>query len=181
MLTSAHARELMGEAMDARALGYWQSQALINDTPEIDCIQDHLAVLVASGVKPSDVAELWRLTRKLFESNEAESEHEMTLAGALDDVASRLYDAERNHGGTGAMGVKEIGERLRWALPIIFEPAGHSPAARAGAGAAVEDVLSRVPAGQLFTESVRKELRNTNYGRLVELHAARQRNQEEAA
>lgn len=179
-VTSAHARVLMGEAMDARALNLAQTQALINDTPEVDCIADLLAVLVAQGVRPSAVARLFTLTREIVESNIAEGGHEMVIAGSLDDIASRLYDQERN-GQQEAMSVKAMGEQLRWALPIAYKPAGHSAADVVRAGGIVHRILERTPAGQLFTPSMHKELRDTNYGRLKELHARFNNRSQEAA
>jgi hypothetical protein len=173
VLSSSTARTLMGEAMDARALNYRQAQALINDTPEVDSIAEHLAALVAQGVSPSKVRDLFALTVEVFESNKAEGGLEMSLCGSLDDIAACLYDMERNHGGTGARTVRELGRDLRWALPVVYEPGGHAAATVVAAGALIAEIVDSTPADQLFTESVRKELRNTNYGRLLEQHAAR--------
>lgn len=178
-ITAPAARELMGTAMDARSLNMWQTQALLNDTPEVDCVIDHLAVLVTSGVKPSAVADLLRLTRRILESNLAEGQHEMDIAGALDDLASRLHDLEMNSGQRRELTVKELGRALRDALPVLADRADHTVARVVEAGAVVDRILAQVPASQLFTPSVHRELRDTNYRRLVDLWA--ERHQEERA
>jgi hypothetical protein len=172
MITSGHARSLMGEAMDARCANLEQQNLLVNATPEVDCIADHLALLVRAGVDPALIARIAQLTRQIATLNVQEGDSEMSLAGHLDDLASRLHDMERN-GMQQAFSVKAMGDELRWALPIAYEPAGHTAADVVRAGATVNRILDGTPAAQLFTASMRKELRDTNYGRLVELHAAR--------
>lgn len=174
-ITSGEARELMGTAMDMTALNMRQAFALANDTPEADCVTDHLVRLVAEGVKPSRVLALLTITREVFEWNAAEGGLSREVTGALDELARQLEHMQ--HGLT----VKEIGRRLRWALPIVDEPSGHTAADIVDAGHAVAEVLRLVPAEQLFTDSVANELRPTNYRRLVRINAQRHNEGEMAA
>jgi hypothetical protein len=156
--------------MDARSLNMWQHHALLNDTPEDDCIVDHLAVLVHNGVRPSQVAELLRLTRQLIESNLAEGQYEMAIAGSLDTVARRLHDIEtagQNQGWT----VKDLGRALRDALPVLAEPGAYSMRRVIEASVTVDRIVREVSPETLFSDSVRKEIRATNYGRLLEVYA----------
>jgi hypothetical protein len=180
-LTATQARVWMGDAMDARALNMRQHHMLVNQTPETDCLTDHLLALVhREGVKPSRVLELLRTTRDIVELNAEEGGLSMKLAGELDQLATSLHDLETS-GQRRELTVKDIGRALRGALPVLADPAAHSMAQVVQAGAAVHRIVSEVPAAQLLSASVRKELRDTNYQRLLALYAEQHEQEERVA
>lgn len=172
MELSAHvARDWMHQSMEGCAVNDEQTRLLWNPDPAVNSIVELAQQALHSGVAVEVIADLITLTRKTLESNLRERGIHFELAGQFDDLAAQLMDQERNGSVRRQLTVKALGRALRPALTALR--AGGSAIELAPHYRVVEQVFATVPSAQLFTASMRAELRDPNYTLLGELHRAR--------
>lgn len=166
-LTRTEAHQGLDVAMTCRAHNIEQTAAIFNPTPEVDSLVEEIASLLRHGVDPTVVANLTTRCRQILESNVAEGNGEMHLAGVFEAHIHRTLATPVLERAT----IKSLAARLRDPLGVIASGTTDG-IAYFKACCAVRDVITSVPAGQLLTASMRHELRGKRYGVLADLVGA---------
>lgn len=165
-MTRREAQHGLGHAMDARAHNLEQTRHLFNPTPETDSLAEELAGLLKLGVPAGIVARLTTSCRQILQSNLAEGDSELQLAGLFEQAIERSLAEPVARRAT----VKSLARRLAGPLSTMLDPADGVEYFQASC--MVRDVLVAVPAEQLLTGSMRHELRGRRYELLEQLVGA---------
>ena len=168
-ISSRQATAHLSKSMDGRALNLEQQHLLHNQTPEADCVLDHLRDLLDvvhdQGVRRKVIAPLLHETRRLHELNRREGSVHMSNAGAWDDLASALHDREVGRLLTLRSFVRAISEPLK----VLAAHVEHTPLEVSRATARVHRALKYMPDGALEASFVINQLKATKHRLLLEI------------
>jgi hypothetical protein len=163
-LTRTTAQAGLSLAMDARGANLEQTALIFNPSVEIDSLGELPAVLLRHGAPEALVAQMVTLCRRVLESNVAEGNCEMGLAGLLEDHVDRARTLPLELRSTA----KQIAARLRGPLAVLLQPGGDG-IEWCKASWTVRDELAATPREQLLAPAVRHELRDRKFRKLTEL------------
>lgn len=181
-LTAATVRHgFLEPALDARALNDAQQRLIQNDTPEVDSVTEHLTLigrhLRGTDATP-DLVHLFDRVLELRDSNVAEGGLERTICGRADRLVTDLRTLELSgSGGPSPLAARSLARRLREPLRVIAEPPLGDPRALVDAGRKVGEVIAHIPAEQLFTRDVTRELGERRAATLRALYERRATNE----
>jgi hypothetical protein len=159
---------ILAPALDGIARNHRQTRIIVNPTPEIDSIVEHVTELIRTAVPAQrpHLAALIGLCRDLLAENRAEGELERSVAGAADRLAVDLARAATV--GQKPLGARSAARELRAPLANLANPIIQGTA-RDTALAAVRGVVARSTRDNVLSNTVRHELGPKRYQLLADI------------
>lgn len=168
-MTSDLIREqLLAPSMDATALNDQQAAMIVNGTPQIDSLVEHLIAALHGERTDEHLRAALGIVGRIQAANRAEGACERRISGAADDLARTFRDAELNGGQPAKMwSAKRVNRETRDALSVLLNPV--LTGQHEDALAAVVAVVAACPRDVLLSERTLHELQPRKFRRLMDI------------